>query len=138
MSELILSEKQTQYCLKVKELFLDIPGITIKSLSETLFFITEPESGVEFTADVEGDVLFLRAEIETLPKTVSPELYRFLLEQNTQTLHVAFGIDNNLIVLTGNLEIENMDLNELEASCKSLILTFYRASDQLSTLLGKK
>lgn len=137
MGEGASSEKELQNCLKVKRLFLDIPGLAVKSLREDLFLVSEPETDVEFTADVEGDILFLRAEVAEV-KENSAEFFRFLLELNARIIHVSFGLDGNTLVLQDNLELENLDSNELEASSKALILTLYNAADDLSRYLNRK
>ena len=59
-----------------------------------------------------------------------------LLKINGTSVHVAFGLEEQTIILKGNLELENLDSNELEASCKSLVLTLFNASDELSKLIG--
>jgi len=134
-----LTEIEIANSKKVKEMILDLPDISFKNLREDLFLITEPESGVEFTADVEDDTLFVRAEVTEIPNDVDPSgLYKFLLEKNAVSVHVAFGIDQNTIVLTGTLEIENLDLNELEATFKSLIITLYSNSDEIANYLEPK
>jgi hypothetical protein len=122
-------------CTKVKKMLLEIPGLGIQSLREDLFLVTEPESGVEFTVDVEEDTLFLRAEVADFSrqKVESTEnLFRFLLEANGEAVHVAFGLEGDQVVIKGDLEIENLDANELEASCKALIWTLYQHSDKLA------
>src|SRR5687768_11479067 len=44
------------------------------------------------------------------------KLFRKLLELNaTDLLHVAYGIENGHIVLASALELENLDINEMEA-----------------------
>jgi hypothetical protein len=137
MPEGITSEKEAQNCLKVKKMLLEIPGLAVKNIREDLFLINDPETGVEFTADVEGNTLFLRSEVAEIKENMSAELYKYLLELNARTVHVAFGIDGNTLVLRDNLEIENLDQNELEASCKALVLTLYNASDDLADFLNK-
>jgi hypothetical protein len=135
MADEVTSEKEAQNCLKVKKMLLEIPGLAVKNLREDLFLISDPETGVEFTADVEEDILFLRAEVAAVKGDPSVELCKYLLELNASTVHVAFGLDGDRLVLRDNLEIENLDQNELEASCKALILTLFNASDELSKLL---
>jgi len=137
MADEVTSEKEAQNCLKVKRMLLDIPGLAIKNLREDLFFISDPETGVEFTADVEENVLFIRSEVVSLPKEASVDFLRFLLELNGRIVHVAFGIEDDTLVLRDNLEIENLDQNELEASCKALILTLFHASNEISSFLNK-
>jgi hypothetical protein len=44
-------------------------------------------------------------------------LYRKLLELNAkQLIHAAYGLDETRIVLSGALELENLDFNELQAT----------------------
>ncbi len=134
MAEGVTTEREAQNCLKVKKMLLEIPGLAVKNIREDLFLLSEPETGVEFSADVEDSVLFLRAEVAAV-KDLTAELSKFLLELNGRIVHVAFGIDGDTLILKDNLEIENLDLNELEASCRALILTLYNASDDLAELL---
>lgn len=137
MTDEVTSEKEAQNCLKVKKMLLEIPGLAVKNLREDLFLISDPETGVEFTADVEEDLLFLRSEVAALNENASVGFFQYLLEVNATTVHVAFGIEGDSLVLRDNLEIENLDQNELEASCKALILTLYNASDDLEKFLNK-
>ena len=132
MSDVITSELESQNCIKVKKMLLEIPGLAIKSLREDLFLITEPESGVQLTADVESSTLFLRSEVAEVPTSVDAKFYKMLLQLNATTVHVAFGLEEQTLVIKGNLEIENLDSNELEASCKSLIITLYQSSDEIA------
>jgi hypothetical protein len=137
MGEGASSERESQNCLKVKRILLNIPGLAVQTLREDLFLVSEPETGVEFTADVEDNILFLRAEVAEIEDN-SADFFRFLLELNARIVHVSFGIEGKKLILRDNLEIENLDMNELEASCKALILTLFNASDDLSKYLNGK
>jgi len=136
MSDHVTTEEEALNCIKVKKMLLDIPGLAVKNLREDLFLITEPESGVQLTADVESATLFLRSEVAEVPEGTDSAFYKMLLTLNADTVHVAFGLEGNTLVIKGNLEIENLDANELEASCKSLIVTLYQSSDEIAKYIG--
>jgi len=63
-----------------------------------------------------GPIVVFRLKIMDLPKTRREALFETLLRLNTTDLfHCAFGIEANAVVLTGALELENMDYNEFQA-----------------------
>lgn len=63
-------------------------------------------------------VLVIQVAIGDAPKelTAAAPIYKKLLELNAGALlHTAFGLENDQIVLSAALELDNLDLNELEA-----------------------
>ena len=63
-----------------------------------------------------GSVVVFRLKIMDVPTAQRESLFETLLRLNTtELMHCAFGIEGNAIVLGGALELENMDLNELQA-----------------------
>ena len=63
-------------------------------------------------------VLVVQVAIGDAPSdlTVAAPIYKKLLELNASALlHTAFGLENDQIVLAAALELDNLDLNELEA-----------------------
>jgi hypothetical protein len=67
---------------------------------------------------VSPPIVVLRVKIGDLPRQEAAQtrLFRRLLQYNVSDLfHVSYGIDGDCIVLTGALELENLDRNELEA-----------------------
>lgn len=63
-------------------------------------------------------VLVVQVSIGDAPKELAAAapLYKRLLELNASALlHAAFGLENDQIVLAAALELDNLDLNELEA-----------------------
>lgn len=62
-------------------------------------------------------------EVSFTGETKAVAFYRRLLELNaTSLLHAAYGLDKNRVVLTAALEIDNLDVNELEAALADLAL----------------
>ena len=63
-------------------------------------------------------VLVVQVAIGNAPKdeVAAAPVYKKLLELNASALlHSAFGLENDQIVLAAALELDNLDLNELEA-----------------------
>ena len=63
-------------------------------------------------------VLVVQVAVGTAPKNdvEAAPLYKKLLELNASALlHAAFGLEGDQIVLAAALELDNLDLNELEA-----------------------
>jgi hypothetical protein len=63
-------------------------------------------------------------------------LFRKLLELNAQELvHAAYGLDEGQVVLSGALELENLDFNELQATLDEIDMAL---AQQLPGLAPKK
>lgn len=63
-------------------------------------------------------VLVVQVAVGPAPQeeSVAAKVYKRLLELNASALlHSAFGLEGELIVLAAALELDNLDLNELEA-----------------------
>ena len=63
----------------------------------------------------------------------SEKIFRNLLQKNRDIIHGAFVLDEtaNRVIFRDTLQIENMDLNEFEASINSLSLLMSEYSDQI-------
>lgn len=69
-------------------------------------------------------VVVLQVEIGPAPQDapdIEARLFRKLLELNaSDLLHSSYAIEDDRIVLTAALELENLDLNELEAALANI------------------
>ncbi|MGD0527295.1 MAG: CesT family type III secretion system chaperone [Polyangiaceae bacterium] len=69
---------------------------------------------------VEAPLVVVRVHVGDVDGKGGPEesaLYRRLLELNAkQLIHAAYGLDEARVVLSGALELENLDFNELQAT----------------------
>ncbi|WP_405414716.1 molecular chaperone Tir [Maribacter sp. Asnod1-A12] len=63
----------------------------------------------------------------------SEKIFKSLLQKNRDIIHGAFVLDEtaNRVIFRDTLQIENMDLNEIEASLNSLSLLMSEYSDQI-------
>jgi hypothetical protein len=72
--------------------------------------------GPPLVVSIAGPVVAFRLKVMDLPKTGREELYRTLLLLNTtEMVHGAFGIEGEAVVIVHALELENLDLNEMQA-----------------------
>lgn len=69
-----------------------------------------------------GDVLTFSTPVRKFD-TKSLDLFEQILRWNaTQMLHAAYGIEGSMIVLSGALEVENLDFNEFQAMIDDISL----------------
>ncbi|HAI38299.1 MAG TPA: molecular chaperone Tir, partial [Maribacter sp.] len=63
----------------------------------------------------------------------SEKIFKSLLQKNRDIIHGAFVLDEtaNRVIFRDTLQIENMDLNEFEASLNSLSLLMSEYSDKI-------
>ena len=78
-------------------------------------------------------VIVFRVKVYDLPATNREALFHKLLELNAQELvHGAFGIEDDVVVLTDALQSENRALNEFQASIESLAMAVSEHHDVLA------
>jgi len=88
-------------------------------------FLVETAGGLPPVAlRVDPPLVVLRVHIGDVRKGAdSTALFRRLLEFNArQLVHASYGLDDEHVVLTSALELENLDYNEFEASFDSITL----------------
>jgi hypothetical protein len=92
-------------------------------------------SGTTVAVRVSPPIVAFRVIIGPLPKETERqlELFRKLLEYNASDLmHVSYGLDappgggHDTVVLSGALELENLDMNEVEAMLSDIDLALAR------------
>jgi hypothetical protein len=88
---------------------------------------------------IAGPIVALRVFIGALPTDAAHQakLYRKLLEYNASDLmHASYGINQNQIVLSAALELENLDQNELEAALSDIDMALARHIGELRQIAG--
>jgi len=124
-----ITEKEIQVCAKVKDLLLEL-GIGFAPTERAdLVVVTEPETNIPVTVDAEETVVCLRVQV--CAERDEKAFYQRLLLANTQIAHGHFQVENGQVILADNLEAENLDANELEASIASLVTALVRNADWL-------
>jgi hypothetical protein len=70
-----------------------------------------------------------------VPKENKEKFYRALLELNANLLHGAYSISDDNVVLIDNLEAENLDYNEFQATIDSIILSLTQDLKKISEIV---
>lgn len=115
----------SNYFERVKAFVTEL-GYTIdKEVSEEqLIVINDEASGINhLIVDCEEDILVLEQFIFELPTDNVSTLKR-LLQLNRELVHGALVLDESgkKVIFRDTLQLENLDLNELEASIKAISL----------------
>jgi hypothetical protein len=107
--------------------------ITAEDAEEQLFIINDEDEGIRnMVIDCEDPILVIEQFILDL-KNADGSVLRELLKKNREMVHGAFCLDDSgsRLLFRDTLQIENLDLNELEASINSLKLLMAEYSTQL-------
>jgi hypothetical protein len=99
-----------------------------------IFVIAGPE-GTPIALQVSPPIVAVRVSIGAVPQEEARQvrLFRKLLQYNaTDLMHVSYGVDGDQVVLSAALELENLDLNELEALLSDVDLALARHVPALS------
>ena len=110
-------------------------------------FLVESSGGMPPVAvRVDTPLVVLRVHIgDVKPGADHTPIFRRLLELNAkQLVHASYGLDDDHVVLSSALELENLDFNELQATLDEIDVALAQhvpqlarlAKDELVTKLG--
>jgi hypothetical protein len=72
---------------------------------------------------VEDPIVVFRMKVKTIPKDGVEALLRQLLTLNArEMLHAAFGLEDDMVVVGGAQQLENLDFNEFQAMLDDIYL----------------
>lgn len=119
---------------RVKQYVAELGYVIERELpDEQLIRISDDASGIRgLLIDCEGDVLVLEQFILELTRSSAATLTR-LLQINREMVHGALALDEagRRLIFRDTLQLENLDLNELEASIESVSLMLAEHADEL-------
>ena len=91
---------------------------------------------------MEPPVLLVQVKIGAAPSGdpgAEAAVFRRLLELNaSDLLHAGYGLDGSTIVLSAALELDNLDLNELEATLADVAMALAKHVPVLREMVQKK
>lgn len=93
------------------------------------YLVTGGQGSTPIAIRVAPPIVAIRVLIGPIPPDEAHQtrFFRRLLEYNaTDLMHVSYGIDSSNVLLTAALELENLDLNELEAALSDVDLALAR------------
>jgi hypothetical protein len=125
------------YFEKVKNYLieLDLP-ISFEDAQDEVFIINKEDAGItDLVIGVAEPILIMEQSIFEIPEGKN-DVYKRLLQLNGQVVHGAFVLDeeSNRVVFRDTLQLENLDLNEIEASINSISLMMAEFSDEIINL----
>ena len=120
---------------KIKS-YLNELALTIdkEELAEDLYVVSDKENGINnMVIDIEDPLVVLEQFIIAVPKSDTADFYRWLLQKNRMLVHGAYVLDEQAerVYFRDTLQLQNLDLNELEASIKSLSLALAEMGKEL-------
>jgi hypothetical protein len=109
------------------ESYLIRMGVEYEELEDGMWLLKPEDSAVHVVLNYTPPVVLLRLKVMELPvDAAEPSLlafYRRLLELNaSEILHGSYGIEENNIVISDALELEDLDFSELRSSYESMVL----------------
>lgn len=119
---------------KVKDYLLELDyTIEYESQKDSLFIIENEEMGIKEMVIGCADPLLIMEQYIFEIRHKSMETYEKLLKKNRDIIHGAFVLDETgtKVIFRDTLQIENLDLNELEASFNSLGLLLSEYSEEI-------
>ncbi|GEO23473.1 YbjN domain-containing protein [Cyclobacterium qasimii] len=111
---------------------LDV-DITRENPEEGILVIQKEDNGIKnLIVGIAPPVLILEQYIFKI-KNNNNSIYKSLLQKNRDIIHGAFVLDDDgdKVIFRDTLQIENLDLNEIEASLNSLSLLLSEYSEQI-------
>ncbi|TLX76119.1 YbjN domain-containing protein [Labilibacter sediminis] len=124
----------SEYFNKVKDYLMDLEyRIVSEDANEELVVIEKEEDGISnVVIDCEDSIVIIEGLLFELNKG-SEEIFKSLLIKNREVVHGAFSLDESgkKVIFRDTLQLENLDLNELEASLNSLKLLLSEYSEEL-------
>ncbi len=100
-------------------------------------FLVETSGGMPpIAVRVDPPLVVVRVHIGDVEKGGGPpKLLRRLLELNArQLVHASYGIDDDRVVLSNALELENLDFNELQATLDEIDVVLAQQLPELARL----
>ncbi|TDT45256.1 hypothetical protein CLV90_2341 [Maribacter spongiicola] len=108
-------------------------NIVKENRADGILVVAKEDSGIKnLILGVSPPILIMEQFIFSVHNQ-SEKIFRNLLQKNRDIIHGAFVLDETAtrVIFRDTLQIENMDLNEFEASLNSLSLLMSEYSDQI-------
>ncbi len=124
----------SEYFDKVKDYLLDLEyHIVSENAEEELVVIEKEEDGISnVIIDCEDSIVIIEGLLFEM-SAGTEAIFKSLLMKNREVVHGAFCLDESgkKVIYRDTLQLENLDLNELEASLNSLKLLLSEYSSEL-------
>ncbi len=122
------------YYSKVRDYLLDLNISIVRELpEEDLLVVENEEAGIKNLVLICTDPILIMEQPLFELKGNNDSVFKELLKKNREIVHGAFALDDSgkKVIFRDTLQLENLDLNELDGSLKSLEFLMSEYSDQL-------
>ncbi len=113
-------------------------GVEYEEVDDNMWLI-KPHETTQVVVNFTPPVVLLRLKVMELPRAQNGMLapfYRRLLELNASDIvHGSYGIEENDVVLSDALELEDLDYSELRSSYESMVLAASSHVSELAELI---
>jgi hypothetical protein len=128
------------YFQKVNEYLLELGYVkTYENEEDGLIVIENESQGIKNLVVVVADPLLIVEQFIVELQNPSAEIYKQLMQKSRDVIHGAFVLDEtgNKVLFRNTHELENLDLNEIEATFNSLALLMGEYSSEILKLSQK-
>jgi hypothetical protein len=119
---------------KVRDYILDLGyDISHSNEEDNVLVVNDPSSGLNNLVIGVADPLVIFEQFIFECKTENALIFKSLLQKNRDIIHGAFVLDEegDKVIFRDTLQVENLDINEIEATINSLSLLLSEYSDDL-------
>ena len=122
---------------KVREYLNELEYSIVGAIEEEGIFVIEREDdGIHnMVLLIEDPILIMEQRLFDVPNN-DPDLFKRLLQKNREIIHGALVLDEHgsSVIFRDTLQLENLDLNELEASINSLAILLSEMGNEMIAL----
>jgi hypothetical protein len=122
------------YNTKIKNYLMQLDfNIIFENYEDGILMISKESEGIKnLILGIASPILIMEQHIFNI-KNKNTDVFQKLLQKNRDIIHGAFVLDETgqKVIFRDTLQIENLDLNELEASLNSLSLLLSEYSEQI-------
>mgnify|MGYP001791276187 CR=1 FL=1 len=122
------------YFTKTKKFLLELNFTILKEIENEGIFVIEKENfGIKNLIIGVAYPILIMEQFIFKANQPSEAMFKALLQKNRDIIHGAFVLDEKgkRVIFRDTLQLENLDINELEASLNSLSLLLSEYSDQI-------
>ena len=120
------------------ESYLIRMGVEYEEVDDNMWLL-KPQDTAGVVVNFTPPVVLLRLKVMELPRSgdgLLAPFYRRLLELNASDIvHGSYGIEENDVVLSDALELEDLDYSELRSSYESMVMAATSHVQELSGLI---
>lgn len=125
------------YFIKVKDYLLELDYvITHEDENDGVLVVDNEENGIKNLVLGVADPLLIIEQFIFQTKNGSADMYKQLMQKSRDIIHGAFVLDESgeRVIFRNTHELENLDLNEIEATLNSLSLLLGEYSEEIIRL----